>query len=884
MIDQTVSHYRVKEKLGEGGMGVVYKAEDLKLKRLVALKFLPEEASKNRQALERFVREAQAASSLNHPNICTVHEIDEADGRHFIAMELLEGLTLRDTIQGRPLPFEQLLELGAQIADALDAAHRKGIVHRDLKPANVFVTERGQAKLLDFGLAKLTIEPHPAASLDALTASWLLSKPGTVAGTVGYMSPEQVRADVLDGRTDIFSLGAVLYEMATGRLAFSGNTTGVVQEAILNRTPEWPTDLDPQTAPRLEEIVYRALEKDRELRYQTAADLRSDLKRLLRDRSTVGGISAHHSSQRSSAIGISTSRQRHVRRGALAVLAAALVAATGLALYTLRSGPREPAPRLVPFTSLPGLKRQPAFSPEGNQIAFTWNGDQGEQYSIYVKLIEAGSPLRLTESPGVDASPAWSPDGRHVAFRRQAPTGSGYYVIPALGGQERRLAPSFSVPSQWGRSLDWSPDGRSLAVVDRPSANARLNLLLIPVGAGETRSLLQRPPAFLQNPVFSPDGSALAFVAGPGFLSQDIHVVPAAGGEPRQVTSEKQNIAGLAWSVDGRDILFSSNRGGLFALWRIPASGGQPQLVTAPGEDSYAPAVSQRGRRLAYVRMKVDWNVWRVPRPAGGAEATPPVKLIASTREDWQPEYSPDGRKIAFISIRSGSQEVWVCDSDGSGPVQVTAFRGPPTGTPRWSPDGRRLVLDSRAAGQADVYMVDADGGAPLALTTEPSEDVIPSWSRDGRWVYFSSDRGGRERIWKVPAEGGPAVAITEDGGRAAVESADRRWLYYWKAGAVWRRPLGGGAEERVLEHRRWGNWVLSNEGIYVLIDADTAGPAIGFFSFAGRRLERLRALEKWPQLDDYPPAFDVSPDGLWMLYGRVDQVDNDIILVEDFR
>jgi serine/threonine protein kinase/Tol biopolymer transport system component len=889
VIGATISHYTVLGTLGRGGMGVVYKAEDLRLKRPVALKFLSDDKPFDRQMLERFRWEAQAASALNHPNICTIYDIDEADGRPFIAMELLEGRSLREVVlDDGALEPEQVVEIGIQIADALVTAHANGIIHRDLKPANVFLTTRHQAKLLDFGLAKAVAEraASAAAQLElAETGSPIFqTNPGIAVGTAGYMAPEQIRDDEVDARTDIFALGIVLYEILTGRPAFPGRTLGIVQDAVLNRAPQLPSAINPAIPPALEAVIARCLEKDPDLRYQTAADLRGDLKRVLRDRSTqaMAVPTGESGWQRTpTPPPVLPAKRPHVRRHVLAWVAVLFAGVLAWIALDRRDQAGRPTPRLSPFTTLPGQLRQPVFAPEGNQIAFAWNGGDGERFSLYTQLVDAGTPLRLTTSEGEDGSPAWSPDGRFIAFLRRASSSAGYFIVPALGGVERPLRASYGVPFSYGSSLSWSPDNTRIAMVDRERAGAPLNILLVDVSGGGVRPLLSEPLPYLQNPTFSADGGTLAFVGGRGFLAQDIYTVPIAGGAPRRLTTDTSHIAGLTWSADEREIIFSSNRGGLFSVWKVPAAGGQPQLVTAVGEDAYAPTLSRRSGHLAFLRLRVDWNLWRVPGPRSATPGAAAERLIDSTREEWQPSYSPDGTRIAFVSSRSGSQEIWVADADGSDAIQLTSFRGPPTGTPRWSPDGRRIVLDSRVGGDSEIFAIASDGSGLTRLTADPAEDVVPSWSRDGRFIYFSSDRGGREQLWKVAAGGGVPTRVLDAPARDVVESADGEWLYFWRQG-VWRVPMRGGPEQRVAQHPKWGSWLLAGETVYLLNEDATPRPTIDAVDVATGTRAAIRELDDWPHLR-FPAAFAVSPDGAWFLFGRVDQMQNDVMLIQHF-
>jgi Tol biopolymer transport system component/DNA-binding winged helix-turn-helix (wHTH) protein len=551
-------------------------------------------------------------------------------------------------------------------------------------------------------------------------------------------------------------------------------------------------------------------------------------------------------------------------------------------------------PRLIPLTSFPGLKGRPAFSPGGDHVAFLWDADSGGAVDLYVKLIAAGTPLRLTSDPAAEASPVWSHDGLYLAFTRPSAGRRGIHLVPALGGAERKLAevaPSAIFAGRmsiFAQDLDWSPDGKLLAAPDRSSADAAQGIFLISAESGEKRRLTSPPTQYLGDwsPKFSPDGKTLAFVRGASFFVNDLYFVPTDGGEARQLTFDHRWILGLTWTADGREIIFSSNRGGLFRLWRVAVSGGAPEAMAAAGEDAYLPSVSRRGNRLAYVRWKPDSNIWRVAGPNAAHDSQPvkpPVKLIASTREEALPQFSPDGQRIAFLSNRSGSDEIWVCDGEGQHPIQLTSFGGPQGGTPRWSPDGRRIVFDCRPEGHADIFVIGADGGLPRRLTTEASEDIVPSWSRDGRWVYFVSNRGGTQQVWKVAAEGGQPVQVTRQGGFEPFESADGQWLYYVKQGGLWRMPAAGGEEARILDRVEWGYWAECGTGICFLDRQATPRPAIEFIDLTTRQTRRLADLEKESGLAQ-PPGFAVSPDGRWILYKRVDQIENDLLLVENFR
>jgi Tol biopolymer transport system component/DNA-binding winged helix-turn-helix (wHTH) protein len=577
-------------------------------------------------------------------------------------------------------------------------------------------------------------------------------------------------------------------------------------------------------------------------------------------------------------------------------LAVGLLVSTAVWWVAFRRPAELPPPRVIPFTSLRGNEMQPSFSPDGNQIAFVWDGEQGDNHDIYIKQFGNESLLRLTTNPAVDTRPCWSPDSRYIAFTRELSEGAALYLIPSLGGAERRITQLWSARTPYQFRISWSPDGEWLAVMDKNLPAETPSIYLVARETGEKRKLTA-PPAgaeFDLSPVISPDGRMVVFVRLINNGVGDLYLVPTAGGEPQRLTFDNALIESAVWTPDNREILFLSMRDNrAYGLWRVPATGGTPVRVEAAGPYVTGLAVSRQGRRLAWSQSIRDYDIWRMELadaalPGGRKPLPPPSKLlISSTGYDLSPEFSPDGKSIAFASGRSGNFEIWVADSTGERPVQLTAFDRGVTGSPRWSPDSRQIVFDARPADSADIYVVSAEGGAPRRLTTDPAEDIVPSWSRDGKWIYFSSKRSGTSQIWKMPAAGGPAVQVTKHGGFDNVESPDGQFLYYTKVRApgIWRRPVMGGEETFVLDHHRagfWRYWTVVERGIYFATAERPEQPLIEFYSFATSQVTPVAVLEKGLNLR--ASGLAVSPDGRWLIWTQRDQDGSDIMLMENFR
>ena len=816
MIGTTLLHYRVLHQLGAGGMGEVYAAEDTRLCRRVAIKILPRDTANDPARLQRFRREAQTIAALNHPNIVTIYSVEHVEGLHFLTMEIVEGQTLRELIPPGGIAWREFFEWAAALVSGVHAAHEKGVVHRDIKPANVMIAG-GRLKVLDFGISK--IRPALSTRLATMTTEQVTA-PQQVIGTAAYMSPEQAEGRNIDARSDIFSLGVVLYEMATGTRPFEGDTGLALLSSIIKDPMPPVADRRRDAPPDLDRIIRRCLAKDPERRYQTALDLRNDLDELRQARHNAAG--------------------RHSNRrwwlAAAAVVVVALIGLSGLRTWRAIATPRAPAGRVTfdHLTSQPGIEWFPSLSPDGKWLIYA--GDAAGNRDIYLQSVGGQTPINLTaDSIADDDQPAFSPDGEQVAFRSDR-NGGGLFIMGRTGEGVRRLTKTGFNPS-------WSRDGKAIAYTTfrlelRPQNTEGVSELFV-VGAhgGEPRRITEVDAAL---PTWSPDGTRLAFGSRRGGTDRrlDIMTVPVAGGTPEPVTRDEHIDWNPVWAPDGTSLYFVSDRGGSTNIWRVPidqASGkaaGEPEPITSPSTFATHLAVSGDGRRLAYSAVIETQNLYHLELDPTTTKVVSEPKAITSGSRFWaNPDPSPDGTSVVAYSQVNPEGDLYVFRTDGSGATRQLTGDAAIDRVPRWSPDGAWITAFSDRSGRLHVWRIRPDGSDLQQLSTTDRGGVIVAWSPDARRVAYNlndvrtannaATSANVAIVGADPAAGPPALIAPgpPTDGRFVPNSwsADGEWIIgqqWYGVPGIFRFSPSRRTFERLTDIGDWPVWFPDNRRI----------------------------------------------------------------------
>jgi eukaryotic-like serine/threonine-protein kinase len=869
--------YEVLALLGAGGMGEVYRARDSRLGREVAIKVLPHDRVADESRRKRFIQEAKAASALNHPHIITIHEIESADGIDFLVMEYVRGKSLDALVPRQGMRIGEALRVAIAIADAIASAHAHDIVHRDLKPANVMVGTDGAVKVLDFGLAKLLTDDGDSDPHAQTRTEEALTKRGAVMGTLAYMSPEQASGEAVDVRSDVFSFGAMLYEMVTGVGPFAGKTPTDTLANVLSAQPKPPSALVPTLPRELERLILRCLRREPARRFQHMVDVKVDLQEI-KEESDSGTAPPEI-----------VARRRMSWAVAIGVPA---IVALGVSAWLLR--PRQavglPSMQLVPLTTLTGDEYEPSFSPDGEQVAFRWteHPDKGDS-DICVKIVGSSEVRRLTSGHGQNGNPSWSPDARQIAFVHYDPSlgQNRIHVMSALGGADLALG-DFAVAD----SIEWSPDGRYIAAgVDpraQPAGRWPAGIYVIPANGGEPRAIShEKAGQYSGGPAFSPDGHRLAYTAchvedisfGCEVYVADLTADFTLSSAARQLAHEKGAIGKVAWSRDGKFVLYDTYPGPFIShLWRVDVEGDHsPERIELAGIGANSPATARSRDRLAFVVHRFDTDIYQF------LPGRSPEPVLTSSFADMQPQFSPDGRRVAFSSARSAEMpEIWLASADGASVHQLTHGPGSWQGTPRWSPDGRQVVFDSRTDdGHWHIWVIEAEGGAPRRVTNAAGDQNMPWWSRDGAWIYFTADDGHSSGVWRASVDGGRSERVTRGGSVGwTAESADgRSLLYKAKDGdsPLLIMPVNGGPARQLVACVVNRGFAATAKGVYyVACDPNNSAPLHVMDPATGR--DRVLG-----NLEDSFGELTVSPDER-ILYTRSKNPGADLMLIENFR